>query len=104
MRSIALEYRYRTNLEEKDIVEKPFCSCCVTLSDSCYVDAKQYHLASFSTRNSTLNTSLRKPIRMQDFIQLCDSNCNLVTFGSSRPPAVRWLGMRDKLKERLAAS
>ena len=41
--------------------------------DSCYVDAKQYHLASFSTRNSTLNTSLRKPIRMQDFIQLCDS-------------------------------
>ena len=42
--------------------------------DSCYIDAKQYHLASFSTRNSTLNTSLRKPIRMQDFIQLCDSN------------------------------
>ena len=41
--------------------------------DSSYVDAKQYHLASFSTRNSTLNTSLRKPIRMQDFIQLCDS-------------------------------
>ena len=41
--------------------------------DSCYVDAKQYHLASFSTRNSTLNTSLRKPIRIQDFIQLCDS-------------------------------
>ena len=27
--------------------------------DSCYVDARQYHLASFSTRNSTLNTSLR---------------------------------------------
>ena len=29
--------------------------------DSCYVyvDAKQYHLASFSIRNSTLNTSLR---------------------------------------------
>ena len=44
--------------------------------DSCYVDAKQYHLASFSTRNSTLNTSLRKPIRMQDFIQLCDSTAN----------------------------
>ena len=41
-----------------------------------YVDAKQYHLASFSTRNSTLNTSLRKPIRMKDFIQLCDSNTN----------------------------
>ena len=38
------------------------------------VDAKQYHRASFSTRNSALNTSLRKPIRMQDFIQLCDSN------------------------------
>ena len=44
--------------------------------DSCYVDAKQYHLASFSTRNSTLNTALRKPIRMQDFIQLCDSTAN----------------------------
>ena len=44
--------------------------------DSCYVEAKHYHLASFSTRNSTLNTSLRKPIRMQDFIQLCDSNMN----------------------------
>ena len=41
--------------------------------DSRCVDAKQYHSASFSTRNSTLNTSLRKPIRMQDFIQLCDS-------------------------------
>ena len=40
------------------------------------VDAKQYHRASFSTRNSALNTSLRKPIRMQDFIQLCDSICN----------------------------
>ena len=37
------------------------------------VDAKQYHRASFSTRNSALNTSLRKPIRLQDFIQLCDS-------------------------------
>ena len=45
--------------------------------DSCYVDAKQYHLASFSTRNSALNTSLRKPIRRQDFIQLCDSTYNL---------------------------
>ena len=41
------------------------------------VDAKQYHLASFSTRNSTLNTTLRKPIRMQDFVQLCDSIENL---------------------------
>ena len=40
------------------------------------VDAKQYHRASFSTRNSALNTSLRKPIRMQDFIQLCDSKQN----------------------------
>ena len=38
-----------------------------------YVDAKQCPLASFLTRNSTLNTSLRKPIRMQYFIQLCDS-------------------------------
>ena len=37
------------------------------------VVAKQYRRASFSTRNSALNTSLRKPIRMQDFIQLCDS-------------------------------
>ena len=37
------------------------------------VDAKQYHRSSFSTRNSALNTLLRKPIRMQDFIQLCDS-------------------------------
>ena len=44
--------------------------------DSCYVDAKQNNLASFSTRNSTLNTSLHKPIRVQDFIQLCDSNNN----------------------------
>ena len=41
--------------------------------DSCYADAKQYHLASFSTRNSTLNTSLRWPIIMRVFIQLCDS-------------------------------
>ena len=31
-----------------------------------YVDAKKYHLASFSTRNFTLNTSLRWPIRMRD--------------------------------------
>ena len=46
--------------------------------DSCYVDAKQYHSASFSIRNATLNTSLRKPIRMQDFIQLCDSTKNLL--------------------------
>ena len=42
------------------------------------VDAKQYHRASFSTRNSALNTSLRKPIRMQDFIQLCDSILYLI--------------------------
>ena len=43
--------------------------------DGCYVylDAKQNHSASFSTLNSTLNTSLRWPIRMRDFIQLCDS-------------------------------
>ena len=47
--------------------------------DSCYEDAKQYHLASFSTCNSTLNASLRKPIRMQDFIQLCDSIGNMRT-------------------------
>ena len=46
--------------------------------DSCYVDAKQYHLASFPTCNSTLNTSLRKPIRMQDLIQLGDSNTYLL--------------------------
>ena len=42
------------------------------------VDAQQYHRASFSTRNSALNTSLRKPIRMEDFIQLCDSMHNTV--------------------------
>ena len=38
-----------------------------------YVVAKQYHLASFLTRNSMLNTLLRKPITTQDFIQLCNS-------------------------------
>ena len=43
-----------------------------------YVDAKQYHLASFSTSNSTLNTSFCKPIRIQYFIQLCDSRTNEV--------------------------
>ena len=43
------------------------------IPSACYVDAKQFHLASVSTRNSTLNTSLRKSIRMQGFIQLCDS-------------------------------
>ena len=53
-----------------------FAVVVLQFDDSCYVDAKQYHLASFSTRNSTLNTSLRKPIRMQDFIQLCDSILN----------------------------
>ena len=43
--------------------------------DSClvYVDTKIYHLASFSTRNSTLNTSLHWLIRMRDLIQLSDS-------------------------------
>ena len=42
--------------------------------DSYYLDAKKYHLASFSARNSMLNTSLRKSIRMQDFIPaiLCE--------------------------------
>ena len=45
------------------------------------VDAKQYHRASFSTRNSALNTSLRKPIRMQDFIQLCERNYS-ITFST----------------------
>ena len=51
------------------------------------VDAKQYHWASFSTRNSALNTSLRKPIRMQDFIQLCDStkNSEILFFPWSNP-------------------
>ena len=39
---------------------KPFLHVVVLeFDDSCYVDAKQYRLASFSTRNSTLNTSLR---------------------------------------------
>ena len=38
---------------------KPFLHVVVLeFDDSCYVDAKQYRLASFSTRNSTLNTSL----------------------------------------------
>ena len=43
--------------------------------DSChvYVNARQYHFASFSTSNSTLSTSLRWPIRMRDFTQLYDS-------------------------------
>ena len=41
------------------------------------VDAQQYHRASLSTRNSALNTSLRKPIRIEDFIQLCDSMLKL---------------------------
>ena len=47
------------------------------------VDTKQYHRASFSTRNSALNTSLRKPIRMQDFIQLCDSKMKPITLCES---------------------
>ena len=55
---------------EKDIVEIFSAVVVLQFDDSCYEDAKQYHLASFSTRNSTLNTSLRKPIRMEDFIQL----------------------------------
>ena len=57
--------------------------------DSCYVDAKQYHLPSFSTRNSTLNTSLRKPIRMEDFIQLCDSTGNS-TKESEQKEIIAW--------------
>ena len=51
-----------------DIVEKLFCSCCVTIWQQLL-----RHFASFSTRNFMLNTLLRKPIRMQYFIQLCDS-------------------------------
>ena len=51
---------------------KPFLQL-LFLDDSCYVDAKQYRLVSFSTRNSTLKTSLRWPIRMRDFTQLCNS-------------------------------
>ena len=36
---------------------KPFLHVVVLeFDDSCYVDTKQYRLASFSTRNSTLNT------------------------------------------------
>ena len=53
------------------------------------VDAKQYHRASFSTRNSVLNTSLRKPIRMQDFIQLCDSIWNWEIFNNLSFSCVR---------------
>ena len=41
------------------MVETFFAVAVLELDDSCYVDAKQYRLASFSTRNSTLNTSLR---------------------------------------------
>ena len=41
--------------------KKPLNDIVENFDDMCYVDAdaKQYHLASFSTRNSTLNTSLR---------------------------------------------
>ena len=61
-------------------------SVVLQFDDSCYVDAKQYHLASFTTRNSALNTSLRKAIRMQDFIQLCDSKLNWSSPASRHPP------------------
>ena len=60
------------NCRKRPCRKNIFAVVVLQFDDSCYVDAKQYHLASFSTRNSTLNTSLRKPIRMQDFIQLCD--------------------------------
>ena len=49
------------NSSKGDNVENLFCSCVVLeFDDSCYlhVDAKLYCFASFSTRNSTLNTSL----------------------------------------------
>ena len=59
-----------------DIVENVFGVVVLEFDDSCYADAKQYHLALFSTCNSALNTSLRSPIRMWDFIQLCDSIWN----------------------------
>ena len=64
--------------------------------DSCYRDAKQYHLASFSTRNSTLNTPLRKPIRMQDFIQLCDSTVYTVEFRFFEPPRETKIGSKNR--------
>ena len=36
-----------------------FAVVVLEFDDSCYADVKQYRLASFSTRNSTLNTLLR---------------------------------------------
>ena len=41
------------------MVLKTFTVVVLEFDDSCYVDAKQYRLASFSTRNSTPNHSLR---------------------------------------------
>ena len=60
------------------------------------VDAKQYHRASFSTHNSALNTSLRKPIRMQDFIQLCDS---IVISGDLRNGQLRNEGLKTEIRD-----
>ena len=46
---------------ENDLKQSEEIQAIVVLEfdDSCYVDARQHHLASFPTRNSTLNTSLR---------------------------------------------
>ena len=54
------------------------CRKLLQFDDNCYVclDVKQYHLTSFSTLNFMLNTSLCWPIRMRDFIQLCNSVVN----------------------------
>ena len=46
----------RNDLKQADEIQ---AIVVLEFDDSCYVDARQYHLASFSTRNSTLNTSLR---------------------------------------------
>ena len=58
---------------ENDIVQKLFFAVAVLqFGDSCYVEveAEQYHLASFSTRNSTLNTSLRLTIKNARFYSI----------------------------------
>ena len=57
-----LDWSIQTLLSgENDLKQADEIQAIVVLEfdDSCYVDARQYHLASFSTRNSTLNTSLR---------------------------------------------
>ena len=47
------------NISKRHCRKVFFVVVVLKFDDSCYVDAKQNHLASFSTRNSKLNTSLR---------------------------------------------